>query len=186
MKSHCKFSSKSIWIPVFWDMIKYHWVGVYQHSAGLWSKKHQGPHTPWCSITSWKAPNPLQRTSNLTMTTFLEKAIPLHCMLLHAIINCFLQLNKLQFQSRSAQHSMLFLPHSTTKNFLGNILHYHNLNTVRKPNNGGKIDECMQNQSQTYTRQSLCDTKCKHYLHTAQTTTEKSGTAGMLNMLLVN
>lgn len=139
MKSHCKFSSKSIWIPVFWDMIKYHWVGVYQHSAGLWSKKHQGPHTPMMQHHVLEGPNPQQRTSNLTMTTFLEKAIPLHCMLLHAIINCFPQLNKLQFQSRSAQHSMMFLPHSTTNNFLGNILHYHNLNTVRKPNNEARL-----------------------------------------------
>lgn len=83
--------------------------------------------------------NPQQRTSNLTMTTFLEKAIPSHCMLLHVIINFFLQLNKLQFQSRSAQHGMMFLPHSTAKNFLGNILHHHNLHTVRKPNNGARL-----------------------------------------------
>jgi hypothetical protein len=41
-----------------------------------------------------KGLNPQQRTSNLTITTCLEKAIPLQCTFLQGIINFFLQLNK--------------------------------------------------------------------------------------------
>jgi hypothetical protein len=54
------------------------------------------------------------------MTTCLEKAIPLHCMLLLGIIIIFLiKLVSVPTEKReSAQHGMIFLPHLTTKNFL--------------------------------------------------------------------
>jgi len=85
--------------------------------------------------------NPQQRTSNLTMTTCLQKTKPLHCMLVHEIIIFSPQLNDFQFPQGRAdqQHGTLFLPYTTTKNFLGNILHHHNLHTVRKPNNGARL-----------------------------------------------
>ena len=85
--------------------------------------------------------NPQQRISNLTMTTCLEKAIPLQCTFLQGIINFFLQLNKFQItteKSRSA-HGMMFHPQSTAKKFLGNVLQHHNLHTMRKTNNGARL-----------------------------------------------
>jgi hypothetical protein len=49
--------------------------------------------------------NPQQKISNLTITTCLEKAIPLQCTFLQGIINFFLQLNKFQINHREEQIS---------------------------------------------------------------------------------
>jgi len=89
-------------------------------------------------------------------------------MLVHEIIIFSPQLNDFQFPQGRAdqQHGTLFLPYTTTKNFLGNILHHHNLHTVRKPNNGARL-------------MNVCRTNHKH-IHDKVSVTLNANTIFML------